>query len=180
MKLLPAIVTGGLIAGALDIVYAFIVYGPLSYHMSPVEVLQSVAGGWIGRETAYAGGSAAAALGLGTHFLIAILMAAVFVGMTMRMPALTRHAVLAGFSYGLVLYVVMNYVVVPLSAAHASQHFAANLPEIGARLQTAFSELRPADRWQLAGTIFTHTILVGIPIALVNRKMYAQGFRTAI
>ncbi|HWM67535.1 MAG TPA: hypothetical protein VNO35_13195 [Steroidobacteraceae bacterium] len=35
MKLPTAILVGGLIAGALDISYAFIVYGPLSYRRPP-------------------------------------------------------------------------------------------------------------------------------------------------
>jgi len=52
MKLPTAILVGGLIAGALDISYAFIVYGPLSYRLSPVEVLQSVASGWVGNDVA--------------------------------------------------------------------------------------------------------------------------------
>ena len=37
------ILVGGLIAAALDIAYACIVYGPLSFHLSPTEVVQSVA-----------------------------------------------------------------------------------------------------------------------------------------
>jgi hypothetical protein len=45
MKWLTTILIGGLVASALDISYAFIVYGPISYQMSPVEVLQSVATG---------------------------------------------------------------------------------------------------------------------------------------
>jgi hypothetical protein len=37
MKLPTAILVGGLVAGALDISYAFVVYGPLSCHLSPME-----------------------------------------------------------------------------------------------------------------------------------------------
>src|SRR5882762_2486352 len=46
------ILVGGLIAAALDITYACIVYGPLSFHLSRTEVLQSVASGWVGNDAA--------------------------------------------------------------------------------------------------------------------------------
>jgi hypothetical protein len=86
---------------------------------------------------------------------------------------LTQKAVLWGFIYGLILYVAMNYVVVPLSAA-GDGHFAASLGEIGARLQESFSDIRPRwdanYPWMIPGTIFTHTVLVGIPIALVAKR----------
>ena len=84
---------------------------------------------------------------------------------------MARRPILWGFLYGLVLYVVMYYVVTQLSAAHPSQHFAASLGEAMERLQTAFSKVRPGGGpWLVAGTIFTHTILVGVPIALAARR----------
>ncbi|MGQ0531685.1 MAG: hypothetical protein ACT4OF_03215 [Caulobacteraceae bacterium] len=179
MRILWGILLGGLIAGALDIVYAFVVYGPLSYGASPERVLQSVAAGWIGREASQAGGWNTALLGLGAHFLIATLMAAIYVLAAQSFKALTKSPILWGFIYGLVLYVAMNYVVVPLSAAGANEHFAANFGEAMARLQEAFSAIRPrydADYpWMIPGTIFTHTVLVGIPIALVAKRFAAQS-----
>ena len=168
-----AILIGGAAAGVLDILYAFIVYGPLSYGLTPVQVLQSVAAGWIGRDASRAGGLATAALGLATHFMIATIMAAVFVAAAMRIKALTAEPIVAGLLYGLILYVAMNYVVVPLSAAHASGQFAASLADAAERLQTAFSAFRPKDPWQLGGTVFTHTVFVGVPIALSAR--YIMG-----
>ncbi len=176
-KILTAILLGGLAAGVLDIVYAFVVYGPLSYGLSPVQVLQSVAGGWIGREASAAGGAGTAALGAATHFGIATVMAAIYVIAAQRIGALLRAPVLWGLLYGLVLYVAMNYVVAPLSAAGAAGHFAATSAEAMERLQRAFSELRPSDEthpWMLAGTIFTHTVLVGLPIALIARRYAAR------
>jgi uncharacterized membrane protein YagU involved in acid resistance len=170
MKLLRTILIGGVIAGALDITYAFIVYGPLSYGMSPAEVLHSVASGWLGGDAANAGGTATALLGLATHFIIATIMAAVFVWVATLWPALTRNAVRWGLIYGFGLYLVMSYVVVPLSAAHKSQHFAASLDEIIDRLTVSFSSIRPADRWQLLGTLFTHMVFVGLTISLVTRR----------
>jgi uncharacterized membrane protein YagU involved in acid resistance len=177
MKIIWAILLGGLAAGALDILYAFVVYGPLSYGVTPEQVLQSVAAGLIGRDASRAGGMETAALGLGLHFLIATLMAAAYVLAATRITMLTRQAILWGLAYGLLLYVAMNYVVVPLSAAGANGHFA-TASEIGPRLQASFSEVRGGGGdnypWMLAGTIFTHTVLVGLPIALIAKRFVGQ------
>lgn len=169
-RTVQAILAGGFVAGVLDILYAFVVYG-FSYGMTPVAVLQSVAAGWIGREAAQARGWETAALGLGTHFMIALVMAAAFVFAATWVRGLTTHALAVGISYGLLLYVVMNYVVVPLSAAHPSHQFAASISEVAARLDVAFSAWRPTDPLQLLGTIFTHTAFVGVPIALITRRI---------
>jgi uncharacterized membrane protein YagU involved in acid resistance len=176
MKIVWAILLGGLAAGALDILYAFVVYGPLSYGISPERILQSVAAGWIGREASRAGGMETAMLGLASHFMLATIMAAVYVLLATRVSALMKQALLWGFVYGLILYVAMNYVVVPLSAA-ATGHFA-TAAEIGPRLQEAFSEVRGGGGddypWMLWGTIFTHTVLVGLPISLIAKRFLHQ------
>lgn len=176
MKLILAILLGGLAGGALDILYAFVVYGPLSYGVTPEQVLQSVAAGWIGREASRAGGMDTALLGLASHFLIATLMAAVYVLLATRIAALTKQALLWGFVYGLILYVAMNYVVVPLSASATGQFATAS--DAGARLSEAFSEVRGGGGedypWLIWGTIATHTLLVGVPIALIAKRFAHQ------
>lgn len=172
MKIASAILLGGFVAGALDILYAFLAYGPLSYGLSPVDVLHSVAAGWIGRDAASDGGWSTALVGLGSHVLIATLMAAAYVLASSRLRTLTARPILWGIIYGLLLYVVMNYVVVPLSAA-ATGEFASSPAEAAQRLQAAFSTVRPRvdpdHPWILSGTIFTHTALVGVPIALAAK-----------
>jgi len=73
--------------------------------------------------------------------------------------------------------VAMNYVVVPLSAAGANGHFA-TASEIGPRLQAAFSEVRGGGGgdypWLIWGTIFTHTVLVGLSISLLAKRFLHQ------
>lgn len=177
MKILSAIVLGGLVAGALDIVYAFIVYGPAfpllvpgAEASSPVAILQSVARGWVGAPAASAGGLNTALLGAASHFGIAIVMAGVYVLAAQALPMLIRAPLFWGFLYGLVLMFVMNYVVVPISAAHASHHFAADASEAIARVKTTLANFQIKRPVLFAGTIFTHTVLVGIPIALIARR----------
>lgn len=179
MRILWGILLGGLIAGALDISYAITAYGPLSYQVPAERVLQSVAAGLIGRDAAQAGGVNTAALGLGLHFVLATGMAAVFVVAAQRVRALISNPLLWGFVYGLILYVAMNYVIVPLSAAGANEHFASSFGEAATRLQESFSQIRPPHDpnhpWIFAGTIFAHTVLVGIPIALIAKRFAPQS-----
>ncbi|MBL8544590.1 MAG: hypothetical protein JNJ63_12350 [Hyphomonadaceae bacterium] len=180
MKIVRAVLAGGLAAGVLDILYAFVVYGPLSGALglpsstSPAMVLQSVAGGWIGRDAAFAGGAQTAALGALTHFAIALIMASVFVLAAAVLRSLTRNAWFWGIVYGLVLFVVMNYVVVPLSAA-ADGHFASSIAEASARIGEAIDRALAFRRpLLLAGTILTHTVFVGVPIALAAKRYLGQ------
>jgi len=174
-RILTAIMLGGLAAGALDILYAFIVYGPLAPQLgmvaslSPAEVLQSVYGGWVGHEAAAAGGVHAAVLGACTHFGIALVMAAIFVLAATRWGMLTEHPILWGFLYGFVLFLVMNYIGVPFSAAATGEF--ATLGDAGARIQAGVARTLEFRRpLLLAGTILTHTVLVGVPIALVAKR----------
>ena len=109
------IVYGGLVAGAMDISYAIIFYG-LRNGAKPARVLQSVASGLIGRDAARAGGLKTAALGLALHFLNAFIIAAIFFAASLVLRTLVRHAVIWGLLYGVAVYFVMNYVVIPLSA----------------------------------------------------------------
>jgi hypothetical protein len=158
---LKATLLGGLAGGAGDIIYAFIVFGPLTYGLSPERVLKSVAAGWIGREAARAGGWDIALLGLATHFMLATIMALIFVSIAGGVSALRRRPILWGFVYGLILYVAMNYVVVPLSAA-ATGEFASSISDATQRLRDAFSEVRGGGGedypWLIWATLFTHTI----------------------
>jgi hypothetical protein len=171
MHIRSAIIKGGLIAGALDIFYAFIVYGMRPFGLAPQQVLQSVAAGWVGRTDSMAGGWPTALLGLVTHFGIATCMAAAFVLAARRWHGLVARPVLWGLVYGFGLYVAMNYVVAPLSAAHASGHFPADSGEVFARLCESFGAVRPKGNVPLLlGTLFTHMALVGLPIALIAHR----------
>jgi hypothetical protein len=141
------IFVGGLLAGALDIAYA-IGYWWLKAGVSPVRILQSVAAGLIGKEQAMAGGGGTAALGTVLHFGIALAMAGAYYAASGRWPALARRPLRYGALYGLLLYLVMNYIVVPLSAAGPA------------------SPQQPMS-W-LVLSIAAHVMLVGIPCALAS------------
>ncbi len=113
---LSAILIGGAIAGALDITYA-IGFSAMR-GVAPSRILQSVASGLLGAP-AFEGGVATAALGLVLHFCIAFLWAAIFYLASRAITFLTRHPVVSGLFYGVLIYAAMNLVVLPLSAFRA-------------------------------------------------------------
>lgn len=146
------ILYGGLAVGVLDALDAVTFYGLRG--VSPARVFQSVASGLLGAD-AFQGGLATALFGLPLHFLIALIIAAIYYGLSLRLPILTRQAVASGLIYGLVVYYVMNYVVVPLSAApHFKSSYASAL-----------------------NGVIGHAVLVGLPVALIVRRS-ASGSRT--
>lgn len=149
-----ALVLGGLTVGVLDAMDAFVFFGARG--VPPGRILQSIASGLVGR-AAYRGGLATASLGLLLHFLIAFTVVAVFFLAVRRMPGLMRRPFLAGAAYGMVVYLTMTFVVVPLSAA-----------VVGPRT--------PAI---VLNGVLVHVLGVGLPAALFARAALARtGYGT--
>ena len=142
-----AVVSGGLVAGVLDISDAIVTWGLRGVPAG--RILQSVASGLLGRAS-YDGGFATMALGTFLHFFIATSAAATYVAASTRLPVLVRRAVPCGLAFGLAVYLFMNYVVLPLSAFPGRSN--------------AFS-------WSaFAHGVIGHAFLVGLPIALLTRR----------
>ena len=110
------ILYGSLAVGVLDIIDAFLFFW-LRSGVRPTRILQSIAAGLLGREAAVAGGITTAMLGLGLHFFIAFMIVLTYHLASRRIKALSEHPVILGMLYGLLVYAVMNFVVLPLSAA---------------------------------------------------------------
>src|SRR5215831_1937672 len=101
------------LAGTLDIATAVFYYvGPSSARAA--RLLQGIASGVLGR-SAFDGGGATALLGLALHYLIALIWTLVFVVAFRTIGGLRRHLVLTGIVYGIIVWFVMNFVVLPLS-----------------------------------------------------------------
>ena len=103
----------GLIAGTLDIGDALIFNGVRG--VAPAMVFRYIASGLIGVKAAVELGAAAVALGVVLHYLIALSWTAIFYAASRKLTILVKRPALCGLLYGGVVYVVMNYVVVPLS-----------------------------------------------------------------
>ncbi len=109
-----ALFVGTLVVGALDLADAFIFFGLRG--VSPIRILQSIASGLLGRP-AYAGGLRAGALGALLHFFNAFLIVGTYLLLSRRIPRLAERPWLYGPLYGVLVYLVMNQIVIPLSAA---------------------------------------------------------------
>ncbi|CAN5279596.1 hypothetical protein BH11PSE2_BH11PSE2_13960 [soil metagenome] len=138
---LRAILYGGIAAAALDILDPIIYYGLKG--AAPVQILQSVASGLLGPTAAHAGGWGTGLLGLGLHTAIMLVIAAIFILAAHALPILKRLWFISGPLYGLGVYFVMNYLVVPMSAAHGKPP---SKPEV------------------IVNLLFAHMILVGLTL----------------
>ena len=106
-----AIFVGGLVVGAVDLLYAIAVYSP--HH--PILVPQTIASGVLGPKS-YQGGVPAALLGVVLQFVIALGAATVYYLASRKLTYLVTRAVLCGLIYGALVYVFMHVIVLPLSA----------------------------------------------------------------
>jgi hypothetical protein len=154
-RILEAILWGGTVAGILDIADAIIVSS--FYGVAPVRVLQAIASGLLGR-TSFSGGMSTAALGLGLHFFIAFTAAAVYVLASRKLPLLLRRPLLSGAIYGVIVWLVMRQIVLPLSLFTQGR-----LTLIG-----------------LLNGLFAHIVCVGIPIALAAKRTASPTWRRTI
>jgi hypothetical protein len=141
------VLAGGLVAGTLDIAYAC-AFWAMKAGVPAERIFQSVAAGLLG-QASFEGGGATAALGLALHYLITLSMSLVYYLAARHWPLLWRRPLLCGAGYGLLLYGIMNYVVVPLSAAAGP----------GSK-----------DPLWVMLTIAAHMLLVGVPIALFTQR----------
>jgi hypothetical protein len=140
-----------LVAGALDILFAIVL--TLSHGRDPAAMLRYVASGPFPPATDL--GATGSALGLLTHFVLMAIMAALFVLAARQWPSLLDRPIQSGVLYGLVTYVAMNWIVVPLR----------------------FDTPLPPPPVAIATQLFAHIALVGLPIALITvRYMRARAF----
>lgn len=147
-RALSTILLGGLAAGIGDLCFAFTFYGCFR-HIPYLRIFQGVAAGLLGL-SAIQGGIPTFLLGILLHFVVATCIAAVFYLASRLWPFLIRYALICGPIYGMIAYLVMNYVVIPLSA----------IP----------SRPRPFVLNFFLIEIIAHALLVGLPIALIAQR----------
>lgn len=138
------ILLGALAVGVLDILDP-ILFWYFYRDVKPMRILQGIAGGLLGREAARTGGISTALLGLAIHFFIAFTVVLVYHLASRKIGVLVRHPIFCGVIYGLLVYLVMNFVVLPLSALGP--------PKFDNPLG-------------VANGLFAHVFCVGIPAAL--------------
>jgi hypothetical protein len=112
-SLVSSALKSGLIVGVLDITAAC-VNAYLQKGITPGGVLRYVASGFFGKE-AFEGGAGMAAMGLLFHFTIAISWTALFFVLYEKVKILQLNKIYVGLGYGIVVWLGMNFVVLPLS-----------------------------------------------------------------
>lgn len=94
-------------------------------------------------------GRGGALLGLGVHYAIMAVMAAAFLIARDRIPLVRRHTILCALAYGVVLWLVMYGLVLPL------------------RFGAPFPSPKPEA---IAKQLFAHVVLVGLTFGLVAKR----------
>jgi Na+/alanine symporter len=131
---------GGLVAGALDLTQACILFG--------WDIPLAIAGGLLGRQ-AFHGSAGTYVLGVCLHFFIACSAAAVYYAASRKLEFLTEHPLVCGLFFGAAVEEVMNLVVLPLSALHARG---------------------PYKLYDLILGLVVHMFVVGLPISYSVRR----------
>jgi hypothetical protein len=150
-----AILVGGTLVAVLDLASAIIPWLPSG--VPPIRILQAVAAGLYGRES-FQGGWSTALVGLACHVLIAFTWTTAFYLASRKLRVMTERPILSGVLYAEIVYGVMNYVVMPLSAIGRG----------------------PRYNWQhlISGPV-GHVFFVGLPIALAVRHFAGPPRATA-
>jgi uncharacterized membrane protein YagU involved in acid resistance len=138
-----SIVGGGLTLGVLDLAESIVVVAFSG--VPPVRVLKSIATGLLGA-SAFQGGTGTALLGLGIHFTISFVVAAVFWIASRQFTALVEHPWVSGLLYGCLVFLFMDFVALPLSSA-----------------------VRPPFSIGIfVHGLIKHAVLVGLPVSLIT------------
>jgi hypothetical protein len=99
-------------------------------------------------DAAFIGGLATALLGVILEFVMTIIIAGIFILSANRIPLLRRYVIPASLLYGFGVFIVMNFIVLPLSAA---------------------PPLPAPPMWLFIEIILEHILLIGLPLGLLVR-----------
>ena len=147
---LRTILNAGLVVGVLDISSAFIIWWQRG--VGAQRGLQGISAGLLGANS-FNGGLGTAGLGLALHFFVAFVVVSIFYLASRKIEFLTLHPVVSGVLYGIGVYIVMYWLVLP----------------------TAF----PTFRHRLGNDLLAiaiHISLIGLPCALIVSR-YSQQAR---
>lgn len=149
-KLGLGVLAGGMAAGTVDFIVA--TAAQVGRGRAPLDGWRFVASGLVGKaalsEAWWTGPT-----GIVVHFGLTTIMAGLFVLAARRSPMLLKSLWLSGLAYGALLFVAMNYVIVPHSAVP--------------RWAT------PVGFWGNLNGAITHSLFVALPI--VSAAQYFLG-----
>lgn len=109
----PQVALGGLLVALGDAAFATTYW--FSWNAAGVtRMFQSIAVGALG-QASFDGGAATAALGAALHLAMATMFVAAYALVARGKSALLERPLACGIPYGALMYVVMNFIVMPLS-----------------------------------------------------------------
>ena len=147
-SLLRLSLIGGLITGTLHvIIQVVVVFIIIVKSGTLMSGLQYVASGAMG-DAAYAGGLATALLGLILEFVMTIIIAGIFIFSADRIALLQKNVIVGSLLYGFGVFIVMNFIVQPISAA---------------------PPLPAPPVWLFIEIMLEHILLIGLPLGLLVR-----------
>ena len=121
IKIVKYVFFTGLIAGTLDISAALINYFIASGSKDPVIVLYFIASGVFG-QFAFVGGVFYALCGLTFHFVIAFSFTTFYFYSYPKIKPFIKNKYFTGFLFGIITWLIMNLIVVPLSNTPFIRH----------------------------------------------------------
>ena len=153
-SLLRLSVIGGLLIGILHLVIQAWIVFILILKLAPSFMVgaQYVASGLMG-DAAYTVGFATALLGVILEVLMTIIIAGIFIFSADRIPLLRKNVIVGSLLYGIGVFIVMNFVVLPLSAATVSA---------------------PPPTGLLIEMVLEHMLLIGLPLGIIVRRNFNQ------
>lgn len=140
-SLLLPILVGGAAAGTLDQISAFVSSG--------LNAPRVVAAGLLGPQVIHSSHPAIWVLGLVLHFFIAFAAAAVYCLASLKLDFLKKHFVVCGLFFGIAVFLVMYFVVMPLCAFHYKG---------------------PYTLATLLQAVIVHMVLIGLPIGAARAR----------
>ncbi|MCJ8209910.1 hypothetical protein MUY27_09330 [Mucilaginibacter sp. RS28] len=149
-KFYPTLLLTFLLAGTMDALAAII----FSRSASPEMIFRFIASGVFGT-AAFTGGKSMVALGVLFHYLIAYIYTATGFILYPNIRRVFRNKLLIAFLYGFCIWVIMNYVVLPLSNTPKSH--------------------KPLTLYSLAVGLGALVFCIGLPIAVMAGKYYRIG-----
>lgn len=154
-SLIKAILFAAFIAGTLDLLTAYLFNHYIISHISFTQLLQSIASGVFGKE-AFTGGNQVAVYGLIFHYLITLSFTTIFFLICRLMPSVLENKVLTGVLYGIIVWIIMNLLILPVSRFQA----------------------RPLQ-WDIALVNMIILILcIGLPVSFFAYRYYSMRLET--
>lgn len=142
-----SLVAGSIIGLLHIIIQIWIVFG-LRFKFGFINSLQYIASGALGKY-AFTGGILTAVIGAILEFIMTIIIAGIFIFIVGRISLPRGYIIVSSLLYGIGVFLVMNYIILPLSAA---------------------PKLPAPPTWLFIEIILEHMLLIALPLGILLQR----------